>query len=95
MTNTIPLPRAYIGAGYVSSSSKYIDFLSGSLDEIMLFNTALTSNQINSIYSTGSAGLVRAAQIIGYSIPRAGLYTVKFAGRNRQDDHHLYFARPH
>ncbi len=31
VTNSIPLPRAYIGCGYVSSSSKYIDFLSGSL----------------------------------------------------------------
>ena len=80
LTNTIPLPRAYIGAGFVSSSSKYIDFMAGSLDEIMLFNTALTSTQINSIYSAGGSGLVRAAQILGSSSPSAGLFTLNMQG---------------
>ncbi len=80
LTNTIPLPRAYIGAGFVTSSSKYIDFLAGSLDEIMLFNTALNSTQINSIYSAGSTGLVRAAQIVGSSSPGTGLYTLNLQG---------------
>jgi hypothetical protein len=80
MTNSIPMPRAYIGAGYVSSSAKYIDFLSGSLDEIMLFNQALNAAQINSIYSTGSSGLVRAAQIISSYAPAPGLYTLNLRG---------------
>jgi len=80
MTNSIPLPRAYIGAGYVPSSAKYIDFMAGNLDEIMLFNTALTSGQISSIYSAGSTGLVRAPKIVGYSLPRAGLFTLNLLG---------------
>jgi hypothetical protein len=80
LTNSIPLPRGYIGAGYVSSSSKYIDFLSGSLDEIMLFNQALTSDQVNAIYSTGTTGLVRAGQIVGASSPGDGLYTLNMQG---------------
>lgn len=80
LTNSIPLPRAYIGAGYVTSSAKYIDFLAGSLDEIMLFNQALSATQINSIYGAGNSGLVRAAQLVGYSSPRAGLYTLNLQG---------------
>jgi GH25 family lysozyme M1 (1,4-beta-N-acetylmuramidase) len=80
MTNTIPLPRAYIGAGYVPSSAKYIDFMAGNLDEVMLFNRALTSNQISSIYNTGGAGLVRAAQLLGGSMPLPGVYTLKLEG---------------
>jgi GH25 family lysozyme M1 (1,4-beta-N-acetylmuramidase) len=80
LTNSIPLPRAYIGAGYVTSSSKYIDFLSGSLDEIMLFNQALSGAQISSIYSAGSSGLVRAGQITGSSSPAPGQYTLNMRG---------------
>jgi hypothetical protein len=68
VAKSIPLPRDYIGAGYISSSSKYIDFTLASLDEIMTFNKALTPSQINAIYSAGGAGLVRAPQILGAGI---------------------------
>ncbi len=46
----------------------------------MLFNQALTSTQINSIYSAGSAGLVRAGQIVSGSSPGDGLYTLNMQG---------------
>ncbi len=63
-----PLPRAYIGAGFVTgSSSRFIDYMQGSLDEIMLFNTVLTPAQISAIYNTGSAGLWRAPQFLSIS----------------------------
>jgi GH25 family lysozyme M1 (1,4-beta-N-acetylmuramidase) len=65
MTTNIPLPRAYIGAGYVSSNGKIVDYMLGSLDEIMLFNRALSGPEINAIYSAGSAGLVRAPEFTG------------------------------
>jgi hypothetical protein len=61
-----PLPRAYIGAGFTTgSSSTFIDYMHGSLDEIMLFKVQLTPAQISSIYSAGSAGLWRAPQFVG------------------------------
>jgi GH25 family lysozyme M1 (1,4-beta-N-acetylmuramidase) len=65
ITTNIPLPRAYIGAGYVNSNGKIVDYLLGSLDEILLFNRALSSPEINAIHSAGSAGLVRAPEFTG------------------------------
>lgn len=58
----IPLPRAYFGAGYVTSSAKFVDYLLGSVDEILLFNRALTGPEINAVFAAGSAGLVRAPE---------------------------------
>src|SRR5262249_24766481 len=47
ITTNIPLPRAYLGVGYVSSASKFVDYLLGSLDELMLFNRALNASEIS------------------------------------------------
>ncbi|HEX7596712.1 MAG TPA: hypothetical protein VF518_00765 [Polyangia bacterium] len=47
------------------SSAKFVDYMLGSLDEIMLFNRALSSAQIHTIYAAGSAGLVRVPQFTG------------------------------
>lgn len=65
LTNTLPLPRGYIGAGYVNSTAKLVDYMLGNLDEVILFNRALTASEINAIYAAGSAGLVRAPEFIG------------------------------
>jgi GH25 family lysozyme M1 (1,4-beta-N-acetylmuramidase) len=65
LSNTLPLPRTYIGANYVSSSSKFVDYMLGSLDEILVFNRALNNTEIQSIYAAGSAGLVRVPQLTG------------------------------
>ena len=81
LANSIPLPRYYIGAAYISSSSKYVDFMLGSLDEIMTFNKALTAPQINAIYSAGSAGLVRAPQIIGAGLTGSDQVTISLEGQ--------------
>ena len=80
LTNSIPLPREYIGATYVPSSSDYVDFMLGSLDEIMVFNKALTAAQINSIYTAGSAGLITAPAITGISVPTNGSFQLGFEG---------------
>jgi GH25 family lysozyme M1 (1,4-beta-N-acetylmuramidase) len=68
LTNSIPLPRKNIGAGYISSSFKFVDFLMGSLDEIMVFSRALSSTEISNIYAAGSAGLIRAPAITGFAV---------------------------
>jgi GH25 family lysozyme M1 (1,4-beta-N-acetylmuramidase) len=62
LPNSLPLPRGYIGAGYAASSAKFVDYMLGSLDEILLFNRALGASEINAIYAAGSAGLVRTPQ---------------------------------
>ena len=67
LTNIVPLPRGYFGAGYVASSAKFVDYMLGSLDEIQLFNRALSGPEINAIYAAGGAGLVRAPEFTGIS----------------------------
>jgi GH25 family lysozyme M1 (1,4-beta-N-acetylmuramidase) len=62
LTNTLPCPRGYIGAGWVTSSAKFVDWMLGSLDEIMVFNRALSASEISAISAAGSAGLVRAPE---------------------------------
>ncbi len=93
LTNSIPLPRYYIGSEYITSSVKYVDFMQGSLDEIMLFNTALTPAQISAIYGTGSSGLWRAPQFFQH-LPIQRANTIGFERPDRQDIHALYFNQP-
>ena len=63
LTNVIPLPRAYLGAGYVTSSARIVDHMLGALDEILMYNRALTGAEIAAIHAAGSAGLVRAPEM--------------------------------
>ena len=68
-----PLPRAYLGLDSFSegdaigadASRKFTDYLLGSLDEVQLFNRALSTPEISAIYSAGSAGVVRAPEFTG------------------------------
>jgi hypothetical protein len=64
-TNAIPLPRAYIGAGFVSSGNKIVDYMLGNLDELLCFNRALSVSEIGAIYTAGSAGFVRVPELTG------------------------------
>jgi len=79
-TNSFPLPRKYVGAGYVTSSAKYIDQMLGSLDELMLFNRALSQAEVASIYNAGSAGLVRAPQIVCSQFNTNGQFLINVWG---------------
>ncbi|MDB6112251.1 MAG: hypothetical protein JWR69_4001 [Pedosphaera sp.] len=81
LTNSIPLPRKYIGAGYITSSAKYVDFLLGSLDEIMTFNRALNATEISAIYSSGSAGLVHAPEVVSAQLAGTSQFTLKLKGQ--------------
>lgn len=66
-----PLPRTYIGCGF--ASPKYIDFMLGSMDEIMLFTNALTAPQISGIYTAGSSGVLRAPQFTSITQTNGGI----------------------
>jgi hypothetical protein len=81
LANSIPLPRAYLGAGYVGSSSRFVDFMLGSVDEVTFFNRALSAAEINGIYSAGSAGLCRAAEFTGAPQPGPGQVGLNLRGQ--------------
>jgi hypothetical protein len=80
LTNTLPLPRAYLGVGYVASSSLFTDYMLGSMDEVLLFNRALSASEISSIYSAGSAGLVRAAEFTSAKPSGTGPFQLSLRG---------------
>lgn len=65
ITTNIPLPRAYFGAGYVNSNGNIVDYLLASVDEIMLFNRALSATEVSSLYAAGTTGLVHAPEFTG------------------------------
>ena len=52
------------GRVWDESGKEYVDFLLGSMDEIMTFNRALNPTEISAIYSSGSAGLVHAPEVV-------------------------------
>jgi GH25 family lysozyme M1 (1,4-beta-N-acetylmuramidase) len=80
ISNTFPLPRAYIGAGYVASSCSFTDYMLGSLDEIMIFNTALSNTTLHAIWAAGHAGLVRAPEFTGTAMLSGGKFQMNLAG---------------
>ena len=62
LTTNIPLPRAYFGVGYVNNGGSFVDYMLGSVDEVMMFNRALSSTEISAIAAAGSAGVVRVPE---------------------------------
>ncbi|HVV02047.1 MAG TPA: GH25 family lysozyme [Verrucomicrobiae bacterium] len=82
LTNSIPLPRKYIGAAYISSSAKTVDFLSGSLDEVLIYNRALSPSEIASVYSAGGAGLVRAPVLVNSDFTGNGQFSLSLKGQS-------------
>ncbi len=81
LTNTLPLPRAYIGAGYVNTSARFVDFMQGGLDEILLYNRALSGPEISAIAAAGSAGLVRIPEFTGIEQLPNGQMRVQVKGQ--------------
>jgi len=65
IATNIPCPRAYMGAGFVNSGARFVDYMLGSLDELMIFNRALNGSEISAIAAAGSSGLVRAPEFTG------------------------------
>ena len=77
--SNFPLPRACIGADLLSGSQT--DLMLGNLDEIQTFRRALSSSEINTIYSAGSAGLVRAPEFTGIVSAGNGQVQVSLRGQ--------------
>jgi hypothetical protein len=81
LQTSMPLPRAYIGAGYVSSTGQLVDYMLGSLDEILLFNRALSATEIRNLYLAGGKGLVRAPEITGVTPSDNGQCQIHLRGQ--------------
>jgi GH25 family lysozyme M1 (1,4-beta-N-acetylmuramidase) len=62
ITNVVPLPRGYLGATYVASGNRFVDYLLAGMDEVLCFNSGLSGAEINAIYAAGAAGLVRSPE---------------------------------
>jgi GH25 family lysozyme M1 (1,4-beta-N-acetylmuramidase) len=76
------LPRFYIGTDlFVNLAGDYDDFLLGGLDELQIFNRALATSEIQSIYNAGSAGLVRAPQFTSVTNLNNGLVQLNLIGQ--------------
>ncbi len=84
-----PLPRAYFGLDSFSQSDsigsktnrKFTDYLLGSLDDVLVFRRALSSSEINSIYSAGGAGLVRAPEFTAIAPAGGGQVQISLRGQ--------------
>lgn len=84
-----PLPREFIGldsfAGTDSIGSKigrtFTDYMLGSLDDILVFHRALSTTEIGTIYSAGSAGLVRAPEFTGIASAANGQVQLNVRGQ--------------
>jgi len=81
IATNIPLGRATIGADYVSSDAEYFDYLKGNLNDIALFDVALSAAQIRAIYSAGASSFVRQPQFLSETYSTAsGQFTLNFEG---------------
>lgn len=85
LTNSVPLPRKYWGGAYIASSDRFVDFMQGSMDEIMTFNRALSGSEIQEIYLAGSAGLVRGPEILDSKMVGINQVAVSLQGRTGKD----------
>jgi len=75
----IPLGRITMGVTDVSGTG-YVDYMEGSMDDVMTLNTALTATQIQAIYNSGASGLVQAPQFTGMSTDVSGNFIFSLEG---------------
>jgi hypothetical protein len=68
LTNVVPLPRGYLGATYVASGNRFVDYLLAGMDEVLCFNRALSGSAISAIYAAGAAGLVRSPEFTAITL---------------------------
>ncbi len=80
--SSFKLPRSYIGADlFTGIQNAFSDFAAGQLDEVQVYNRALTASEINSIFLAGKAGLVRAPQFTGISTNGNGQVQLNLIGQ--------------
>jgi GH25 family lysozyme M1 (1,4-beta-N-acetylmuramidase) len=72
LTNSMPLPRNHFGGDYLTSTGTVLDYMLGSVDEVLIFNRALSTTEISTLYNGGSGALVRVPEITSVGINSAG-----------------------
>jgi hypothetical protein len=80
IATNIPLPRAYFGAGYVNSNGNIVDYMLGNLDEVMLFNRALSAAEVSSLYAVGNAGYVHVPEFTSISTSGTSQFQLSLKG---------------
>lgn len=71
VANTINLPRGQIGGDFGGT----LDHVLGIIDELMLFNRALSPSEIFAIYNAGSAGVLRVPEFVNPSTDGANQFS--------------------
>jgi GH25 family lysozyme M1 (1,4-beta-N-acetylmuramidase) len=79
LTNSIPLPRQYLGADYLTSTSGILDYTTATVDEVLVFNRALSTTEISTLYNAGTGGLVRAPEVTSI-VPGTSTVTLNIRG---------------
>lgn len=79
IATSFSLPRSTIGADLASVWPA--DYLSGSVDEIMLYNQALSPSQISALYAAGAAGPRRAPEFGSRLRLQGGSFTIDVVGQ--------------
>jgi len=75
----IPLPRGCIG-GDLFGNGNFTDPMLGRLDDIQIYNRALSATEIANIYHAGSAGLVNAPEFTGVTSSNASQVSLQLRG---------------
>lgn len=65
LTNSISLPRKYFGCDYVTTASGLLDYISATIDEVIVFNRALSGTEISTLYNAGTGALMRVPELTG------------------------------
>jgi hypothetical protein len=91
VTNVQPCPLIYLGTTWKPSSNLFTDFMLGSMDELMTFNRALSQAEINSIFSAGAGGAVKAPQVTSTMLDTNGHFVMNLEGRIGKN-YTLYFS---
>ena len=80
--SSFELPRTYIGVDWFSTlAGIYNDYLLGDINDLQIYNRALAASEIDSIYSAGSAGLVRAPEFTGITTLTNGQVQINVIGQ--------------
>lgn len=80
LTNSMPLPRSYFGADFLTGTG-VLDYMSGTVDEVIIFNRALTTTEISTLYNGGTGALVRAPELTSAAVdPSATHFQLNMRG---------------
>jgi len=72
LTNSMPLPRNHFGGDYLTSTGTVLDYMLGTVDEVIIFNRALNTTEISTLYNAGSGALVRVPELTSVGVNSAG-----------------------